>query len=232
MSHYNIPIESIKDSKNFNKAIIDNIVPQGGKAIEGTSLAERGYQGQTLTSVDLVSAASGNELFGSARYGNLFRLNMARENLNSLASTIMENQLPTTDGSDAASLALRVMTRSGMGLEGSRGLIEDVTARLEAKYGGVEAQYNIDGLPHSYFEYGTTSVSVASIGRPVNFEKDLSNDEKTWRLERATLLAQKIRASDWEKSVLINGFPFDIRNDNLSAQYNTSSIVPRSRKYI
>lgn len=229
MSHYNISSDNIKDSKSFNKAIIDNIVPKGGKAIESTSLAERGYAGQTLTSVDLISAASGNELFGSARYGNLFRLNMARENLNSLASTILENQLPSTDGIDAASVALQVLTKSGIGVEGSRGLVESVTARLEAKYGAAEAQYNIDGLPHSYFEYGSTAVSVASIGRPVNFEKDLSNDEKAWRLERATLLAQKIRASDWEKSVLINGFTFDIRNDNLSARYDVSSIVPRSR---
>jgi len=228
MSHYNLSNDNLKDSKSFNKAIVDNIVPQGGKPIEGTSLAERGYVGQTLTSVDLISAASGNELFGSARYGNLFRLNMARENLNSLANTILENQLPASEGSDSASLALNVLTRSGMGVQGSKGLVENITSRLEAKYGSVQAQYNIDGLPHSYFEYGTSAVSVASIGRPVNLEKSLSNDEKSWRLERATLLAQKIRASDWEKSVLINGFTFDIRNDNLSARYDTSSIVPGS----
>lgn len=230
MSHYNIRTDDLKDSKNFTKAIVNNIVPQGGKPVEGTSLAERGYAGQSLTNVDIVSAASGNEIFGSSRYGNLYRLNIARENLNSLATTVMENQLPTVDDADPASLALRVMTRSGMGLEGSRGLVDEISAKLNAKYGTSEGSFNIDGLPHSFFEYGSSVVTVSSGARPVAFEKEMTDEEKKWRLERAQLLASKIKASDWEKSVLINGFPFDIRNNNLSARYDVSSIVPESKE--
>lgn len=228
MSHYNINNDDLKDSKSLTKAIIDNIIPRGGKSIEGTSLAERGYAGQTLTSVDLISAASGNELFGNARYGNLFRMNIARENLNSLASTIMDNQLPSVEGLDQASLALRVMTRSGMGLEGSNGLIDDINSRLSAKYGSPDASYDVDGLSHSNVDYNQNTGAATSGFKAVAFEKSLSNEEKAWRVERARLLAQKIKASNWEKSVLINGFMFDIRDNNLSAKYDTKSIVPGS----
>lgn len=229
MSHYNIDKDDLNDSKSFTKAIVNNIVPKGGKSIEGTSLAERGYAGQTLTSVDLISAASGNELFGTARYGNLFRMNIARENLNSLASTIMENKLPSVGDIDPATLALRVMTKGGIGLEGSKGLIDDISSRLQMKYGPSDPSYNVDGLSHSSVEYESNPGLATSGFMAVAFEKALSNEEKTWRVERARLLAQKIRASDWEKNVLMNGFMFDIRDNNLSAQYDTKSIVPEAQ---
>jgi hypothetical protein len=92
MSYFDISIDSLQNSETFANAIADNIVPKNGKNIIGTTTAQRGYAGQTLSSTDLVSAASGKDLLASGVYGNMYRLNMTRESLSSLSSSILGSE--------------------------------------------------------------------------------------------------------------------------------------------
>ena len=233
MSFYDFTPDSLNDSASLTKSIVKNITPKNGQPFNKTSLADRGYQGQTLTSVDLISAASGKELLGNAAYGNLYRMNIARENLNSLANTILEDKISSDPNVDSASLALNIFSRSGIGLQGSAGLIDNFGQNLTMKYGsGYNAPEtaSVEGVAHGSVDYAGTVGFVGAGVRPVALQQNMSVQEKLWYVQRAELLASKINISTNDKNILKNGFDFDVRDSNTEAFYDTSSIVPRSKR--
>jgi hypothetical protein len=234
MSFYDFTPESLNSSASLTKSIVRNITPKNSQPFNKTSLADRGYQGQTLTSVDLISAASGKELLGNGAYGNIYRMNIARENLNSLANTILEEKLSNDPNVDSASLALNIFARSGIGLQGSSGLVNNLSENLNLKYGmgySSPETASVDGFAHGSVEY-TGSVGFVGAGvRPVALQQNMTVQEKTWYSGRAELLSTKLNISQYDKNVLKNGFDFDIRDSNTEALYDTSSIVPRSKRF-
>lgn len=232
MSYYDFTPENLNDSASLTKSIVKNINPKNSQPFNKTSLADRGYQGQTLTSVDLISAASGKELLGNTVYGNLYRMNIARENLNSLSNTLLENKITNDPNVDSASLALNIFARSGIGLQGSAGLVDSFSENLMMKYGsGYSPETtSVEGLAHGSVDYAGSSGFVGAGVRPIALDKDITAQEKTWYLNRAELLASKLNISAVDKGILKNGFEFDIRDSNTEVFYNTSSIVPRSKR--
>jgi hypothetical protein len=233
MSYYDFTPENFSDSNSLTKSIIKNITPRSGQLFNKTSLADRGYQGQTLTSVDLISAASGKELLGNSLYGNLYRMNIARENLNSLSNTLLENKITNDPNVDSASLALNIFARSGIGLQGSAGLVDGISENLIMKYGsGYSPETaSVEGLAHGSVDYAGASGFVGAGLRPVAMDKDMSAQEKTWYLNRSELLASKLNVSEGDKNILKNGFEFDIEDSYIQALYDTSSLVPRSKRH-
>jgi hypothetical protein len=113
MAFYDINSNNLKDSKEFSKAIAKNIVPKNGVAITKTSFAQDGYRNQTLSSADIISAASGKELLANGVYTNIYRINMMNENLRGLAVSIMEDKItlskdnPTGQLDTSQDIALR-----------------------------------------------------------------------------------------------------------------------------
>jgi hypothetical protein len=226
MSFYDFTPDSLNDSASLTKSIVRNITPKNGQPLNKTSLSDRGYQGQTLTSVDLISAASGKELLGNLNYGNLYRMNITRENLNSLANTVLEGKIGNDPNIDSASLSLEILSRSGVGLQGSRGLLSDFSENLNSKYGmgySSPETVSVEGLAHGVVDYSGSTGFVGAGVRPVALAQSMNATEKIWYGSRAELLASKLNTYD--KNVLINGFNFDIRDTNIGALYDTSSRV-------
>lgn len=234
MSFYDFTPESLTDSASLTKSIVKNITPKNGQPFNKTSLADRGYQGQTLTSVDLISAASGKELLGNGLYGNLYRMNITRENLNSLANTLLEDKISSDPSVDSASIALNIFSRSGIGLQGSAGLVDSFSENLNSKYGmgyNSPETTSVEGLAHGSVDY-TGSVGFVGAGvKPVALQQNMNVQERIWHLQRAELLASKLNVTVEDKGILKNGFDFDIRDSNTEALYDTSSIVPRSKRF-
>lgn len=92
MSYFDISINDLANSDTIATAIAGNAVPKNGINILSTSAAARGYADQTLSSSDLVSASSGKDLLAGGVYGNMYRINMMRESLSSLSSTILGSE--------------------------------------------------------------------------------------------------------------------------------------------
>jgi len=92
MSYFDISINDLANSDTIATAIAGNTVPKNGINILSTSAAARGYADQTLSSSDLVSASSGKDLLAGGVYGNMYRINMMRESLSSLSSTILGSE--------------------------------------------------------------------------------------------------------------------------------------------
>ncbi len=92
MAYFNFSIDDLQDSSTLASAIANNIVPKNGINILATSTASRGYSGQTLTTSDLISSASGKDLLASGVYGNMYRTNMASISLNSLATSALGSE--------------------------------------------------------------------------------------------------------------------------------------------
>jgi hypothetical protein len=226
MSFYNFTPENLSDSASLTKSIVENIAPKNGQPLNKTSLSERGYADQTLTSVDLLSAASGKELLGNLNYGNIYRMNITRENLNSLANTLLEEKISNDPNIDSASSVLQVFSRSGIGLQGSRGLVDNFEENLRAKYGmgySASEKVSVEGLPHGSVEYNGSAGFVGGGIRPIALVQNMSALEKAYYFDRSKLLASKLNVSNYDKGILVNGFQFDIRDDNTNAQYDTSS---------
>lgn len=226
MSFYEFDANSLNDSKSFTQSIVRNIVPRNGKAVIGTSMSERGFTGRTLNSPDLISAASGKYLFKNPVYDNAFRANLIRENLNSLATTIMEGQLPVVEGQDAGSLAARILTQSGIGVEGNSGLLRNMSTALNSTYsnqstGAVAVGEN--SVPHSFQDYNPSSGSVAVKYFDVAKQSRLTQDQKSYYSIRGELLSKNIYIGEGNKNALINGFNFDIRDSNTTAEYDVAN---------
>lgn len=227
MSFYEFNSDSLKDSKSFARSIVRNIVPRGGKSITSTSLSSRGFENSSMTTVDLISAASGKELLKSSYYQNIFHSNIIRENLNSLSTTIMEGQLPSSINEDQASLSLSVLSQSGIGLDGNRGLVNSLTSALQNKYEyGQTSQVGIvNGLPHSDEDYDS---SIAPPGSnmnlsPVALANKMNFSQRFYYSERHRLLSSKIKISEEDKISLLQGFNFDINDNQTEAEYYSTS---------
>jgi hypothetical protein len=222
MSFYDLNSESISDSKSFTKSIVRNIVPKGGKAVVGTSQSQRGFADQTMTSVDLISAASGSELFKNNVYENMFRRDIIRENLNSLSTTIFEGQVPDKEG-DPGGWAGAVLTQSGLGLEGNRGLIEGLNSGLRTNLQNAQSDISsVDGNSHTSDDYESSDGSPGSTGSPsptVALISKLNSDQLSYYSQRGRLLASKLRVSASDQVILKNGFSFDIKDDNINAEF-------------
>lgn len=223
MSFYEFDANTLNDSKSFTQSIVRNIVPRNGKAVIGTSMSERGFTGRTLNSPDLISAASGKYLFKNQVYDNVFRSNIIRENLNSLSASIIEGQLPTVEGQDAGSLAAKILAQSGIGVEGNSGLLRNMSTALNSTYSnqstgmfGVGENY----VPHSLQDYTTSTGAIGGKYFDVATQSRLTEDQKSYYSARGELLSRSIYIGGGDKNVLINGFNFDIRDSNSSAEYD------------
>ena len=116
MSFFDININDLADSNSIASAIAGNAIPKNGKNILSTSAAARGYVDQTLTSSDLVSAASGKDLLAGGVYGNIYKINMMRESLSSLANTILGSddedlKIPSNNGAVDENGNTKILTR-------------------------------------------------------------------------------------------------------------------------
>lgn len=215
MSFYEFNLDSLKDSKSFARSIVRNIVPRGGKEITSTSLSSRGFENSSMTTVDLISAASGKELLKNSYYQNIFHANIIRENLNSLSTTIMEGQLPTSTNQDQASLSLSVLSQSGIGLDGNRGLVDSLTSALKNKYEyGQTSQVGIvNGLPHEDQDYFSTPASLDL--SPVALASKMTISQRFHYSERHKLLSSKITISKEDKISLLEGFNLSIDDSKI-----------------
>ena len=226
MSFYEFDANSLNDSKSFTQSIVRNIVPRNGKAIIGTSMSERGFTGRTLNSPDLISAASGKYLFKNQVYDNVFRANIVRENLSSLAATIIEGQLPAVEGQDAGSLAAKILTQSGIGVEGNSGLLRNFSTSLNSSYNnqstgifGVGENY----VPHSLQDYNSSTGAIGGRYFDVALQSRLTQDQKSYYSTRGELLSKNLYIGDHDKTALIHGFNFDIRDSNTAAEYDVTN---------
>lgn len=148
MSFFDFSIDNFSDSETISNAISNNIVPKDGINIVATSTAKRGYSGQTLSSSDLISASSGKDLLASGVYGNMHRLSAARENLNSLATSILgsydDNLSVISDrdfGPDGNPLvikgqdaALQIIAGTALGKKYNKGMLEGLDDVMRQHY--------------------------------------------------------------------------------------------------
>jgi hypothetical protein len=233
MSYFDISIENLQNSETLSNAIADNIVPKNGKNILATTTAARGYAGQTLSSSDLISAASGKDLLASGVYGNLYRISMARESLSSLSSSILgsENadlQIPSPNEVDAdgnpiikkgQDAALSIIAGSSLGRKYNDGVIADFANLLINKY-----QQSGDGSGHSPDNGQSSSEAVSAGYMPIALASNLNEQEIKWYIERGSILKTSAYIND--SDVLTQGFQFDIQDSLLNLTYNSTTIFP------
>lgn len=233
MAHFNFSIDSLQDSASIANAVYENIVPKNGINITGTSAAERGYTGQTLTTSDLVSSASGKDLLASGIYSSTYRLSTTRESLQSLSSSILggddislkvldptnldEDGNPIVLTGQAA--ALRLIAGSSLGRQYNQDLIVGLQDLMNNKYGQTD-----NGAGHSA-DTQTGKSGVTSAGsKAIAITSDLTDVEKKAYISRGEILKSVMDISD--SSTLQNGFDFDINNNLINLKYNTSTIFP------
>lgn len=146
---------------------------------------------------------------------------MARESLNAVATSAFDYQM--TDKSEiSADIVNGFLTSGSFGRKYNDGLISDLDSTLRAKYGsiaGSSSAYDVGGYGHTSVNYGESTMLGAGI-MPVAKFSLLTDSQKTWFSERASLLDSKLGTS------IKSGFAFDIDNSNTSALYDTSSMVP------
>ena len=219
MAYFNFSIDDLQDSSTLASAIANNIVPKNGINILATSTASRGYSGQTLTTSDLISSASGKDLLASGVYGNMYRTNMASISLNSLATSALGSENDDMSILDPGNLnedgspkiikgkeaGLRIVAGSQLGRKYNEGLIDGFADILKSAYTAVA-----DGSGHSDVSSGSDSGAVSAGYMPIALESKLSEVEKAAYVARGTLL--KSSAAITPSSSLTNGFTFDINN--------------------
>lgn len=233
MSYFDISIDSLQNSETFANAIADNIVPKNGKNIIGTTTAQRGYSGQTLSSTDLVSAASGKDLLASGVYANMYRLNMTRESLSSLSSSILGSedsdlQIPSANQVDddgnpiikkGSEAALSIIASSSLGRSYNAGIIPDFQNLLESKYRQNDSEGGHSG------ENGPPTTEAVSAGyMPIALASNLTEQEIKYYISRGSIL--KSSASITDSGVLTQGFQFDITDSLIDITYNSTTIFP------
>jgi len=233
MAYFNFSIDDLQDSSTLASAIANNIVPKNGINILATSTASRGYSGQTLTTSDLISSASGKDLLASGVYGNMYRTNMASISLNSLATSalgsenddmsILDSSNLNEDGSPKVikgkEAGLRIVAGSQLGRKYNEGLIDGFADILKSAYSAAA-----DGAGHSDVSSGSESSAVSAGYMPIALESKLSEVEKAAYVARGNLL--KSSAVITPSSSLINGFTFDINNSLTNLTYDSSTIFP------
>ena len=233
MAYFNFSIDDLQDSSTLASAIANNIVPKNGINILATSTASRGYSGQTLTTSDLISSASGKDLLASGVYGNMYRTNMASISLNSLATSALGSENDDMSILDPSNLnedgspkiikgkeaGLRIVAGSQLGRKYNEGLIDGFSDILKSAY--IAA---VDGSGHSDVSSGSDSGAVSAGYMPIALESKLSEVEKAAYVARGNLL--KSSAVITPSSSLINGFTFDINNSLTNLTYDSSTIFP------
>jgi len=234
MSFFDFSIENFTDSNTIANAISDNIVPKDGINIIGTTTAARGYAGQTLSSVDLISAASGKDLLASGVYGNMHRLSMTRENLSSLVTSVLGNSDDSlsvlsrkpgsadADGNPAVlrgqAAALQIIAGTSLGREYSDGMLEGFRDLLQAKYSGSLDSGNDMG-PGAAGSDGPVSAGENQIA----FKDELTNIPRAAYQLRGKMLKSVINLEGGSE---LNGFNFDIENTLKDLKYDSSTIFP------
>jgi hypothetical protein len=227
-SFYQFDKDTLDDSKSFTLNIVKNIVPKNGKAIVGTSMSARGFTGRTLTSPDLISAASGKYLFKNPVYENVYRANLIKENYTGLLTTMLEGQL-TSEGQEMEAFAAKVLVQSGMGRQGSdRGLLGGLSTALNSTYNNSETvtAYSVgeNSVAHVFQDYSSSPGAVSPVKYvDVALVSRLTDQQKSFYLARGELLSKNIHLSKGDIGVLKNGFKFDIRDSNLMAEYDVTN---------
>lgn len=150
---------------------------------------------------------------------------MARESLNSIATSIFDHQitndnpaLPTSD------MVNRFLTSGSFGRKYNDGLITDLDSVLKMKsfVGGIsQSVYDVGGYGHVSVDYGQSNALGGGV-RPIANWSLLKAEEKSWYEERGGLLDSK----EISQQKIKKGFMFDINNSNIGAKYDTSSMVP------
>lgn len=234
MSFFDFSIDNFTDSNSISSAISNNIVPKDGINIVGTTTAARGYAGQTLSSVDLISAASGKDLLASGVYGSMHRISATRESLNSLASSILGNaddslsvlsrQPNSTDPEGnphilkGQAAALQIISGTSLGRNYNNGLLQGFQDLLESKYGNSNSSGDDTG-PAAIGSEGGVSSGENSIA----LEENLSEMQIQAYKNRGAVLKSAI---DLQGGSELNGFSFDIENGLQDLKYDSSTIFP------
>ena len=233
MAHFNFSIDSLQDSASIANAVYENIVPKNGINITGTSAAERGYTGQTLTTSDLVSSASGKDLLASGIYSSTYRLSTTRESLQSLSSSILGadgDNLKVLDPTNldqdgnpivltGQAAALKIIAGSSLGKQYNKDLITGLQDLMNTKYGQTD-----NGAGHSS-DTQTGKSGVTSAGsKAIAIISGLTDIEKKAYISRGEILKAAMDIAD--SATLQSGFDFDINNSLINLTYNTSTIFP------
>jgi len=151
----------------------------------------------------------------------MFRADVARESLNSIATSAFEYQI-TDQTRPKAEVVTSFLTSGSLGRKYNDGLISDLDSAIRSKYsvGGLsETVYNVGGYGHSSVNYGQSPMVGAGV-MPIARMSKLTDVQKSYYSERAGLLDSKLGTG------IKGGFLFDIDNSNTQAEYNTGTIVP------
>ena len=151
----------------------------------------------------------------------MFRADVARESLNSIATSAFEYQI-TDQNRPKAEVVTSFLTSGSLGRKYNDGLISDLDYAIRSKYsfGGLsETVYNVGGYGHSSVNYGQSAMVGAGV-MPIARMSKLTDVQKSYYSERASLLDSKLGTG------IKGGFLFDIDNSNTQAEYNTGTIVP------
>jgi len=151
----------------------------------------------------------------------MFRADMARESLNSIATSAFEYQI-TDKSKPTGDVVNSFLTSGSFGRKYNDGLISDLDSAIRSKYsvGGLsETVYDIGGNGHSSVNYGQSAMVGAGV-MPIARTSKLTDVQKSWYSERGGLLDSKLGTG------IKSGFLFDIDNSNTQAEYNTGTIVP------
>jgi len=233
MAHFDFSIDSLQDSASIANAVYENIVPKNGINITGTSAAERGYTGQTLTTSDLVSSASGKDLLASGIYSSTYRLSTTRESLQSLSSSILGadgDKLKVLDPTNldqdgnpivltGQAAALKIIAGSSLGKQYNQDLITGLQDLMNTKYGATD-----NGAGHSpNTQTGKSGVTSAG-SKAIAIVSNLTDVEKKAYISRGEELKKAMDIAD--SGTLQSGFDFDINNSLINLTYNTSTIFP------
>jgi len=151
----------------------------------------------------------------------MFRADMARESLNSIATSAFEYQI-TDKSKPTVDVVNSFLISGSFGRKYNDGLISDLDSAIRSKYsvGGLSGTvYDLGGYGHSSVDYGQSAMLGAGI-MPIARFSQLTDLQKSWYSERGGLLDTKLNTG------IKSGFLFDIDNSNTEAEYNTGTIVP------
>lgn len=228
----------MKDFGSSTEAIFNNYYPQGEMLVKNTSYAKEGVSGRTLTSrsVSDVFTNMYDSMYTNVKFPMAFYNKAISSTVNSFVTASgevafsssnpiqIENPDSTNPTTASGGIAYsKILADSILGKKAGQSAVGDAIDQLYSSQLSIDENYiDINGVSHNPNIMDQTDSSAPSAGaREIVLDSEITDQERSWLLERGKFLAemQPAAVDSNSRNALINGFTFDIPNEYTTLKY-------------
>lgn len=228
----------MKDFGSSTEAIFNNYYPQGKMLVKNTSYAKEGVSSRTLTSrsVSDVFTNMYDSMYTNVKFPMAFYNQAISSTVNSFVTASGEVsfsssnpiQIENPDSINPTTVSggiaySKILSDSILGKKAGESIVGDAINKLYSSQLSIDENYiDINGVSHNPNIMDETNSSSPSAGaREIALDSEITDEERSWLLERGKVLAEMQPAviDGNSKNVLLNGFSFDIPNEYTTLKY-------------